>query len=145
MADYDFTSENAQALSFSAGDSLVLHCQASQDWWRGNKDGVEGLIPASYIRLLRTEELAAGSDQERRTPDIPRKISDDGIISKLPSFKSNIMMWEQKTLDRKVKAATTTSTKAPDLLKDVLDKSQETEVTVTTQDKKETMVVDTPV
>lgn len=144
VAEYDFTSETAKALSFSAGDTLVLYSQANQDWWRGNKDGEEGLIPASYIRLVSPEQLAVGSDQGQQNPDNPSEMSDDGIIRKLPSFKSNQMMWEQKTLDRKVKAATTTSTKAPDLLKDVLDKSQETEVTVTTQDKKN-IVVDTQV
>ena len=137
VAVYDFTSETAQALSFCAGDTLVLHSQASQDWWRGNKDGEEGLIAASYIRLVSPEQLAAGTDQEQEQQQqqqlSPGEISDEGIISKLPSFKSNIKMWEQKTLDRK-------TTKAPDLLKDVLNKSQETEVTV-----KDTLVVDTPV
>ena len=132
MAVYDFTSETAQALSFCAGDTLVRYSQASQDWWRGNKDGEEGLIAASYIRLVSPEQLAAGSHQEQEQLS-PGEISDEGIISKLPSFKSNIKMWEQKTLDRK-------TTKAPDLLKDVLNKSQETEVTV-----KDTLVVDTPV
>jgi len=148
VAVYDFTSETAQAPSFCAGDTLVLYSQASQDWWRGNKDGEEGLIAASYIRLVSPEELAAGSDQEQEqsqlSPDYPRKLSDDGIISKLPSFKSNIKMWEQKTLDRKTTKGGATN-KAPDLLKDVLNKSQE-RLTVTTEDKKDTIVVvDTPV
>ena len=148
VAVYDFTSETAQALSFCAGDTLVLYSQASQDWWRGNKDGEEGLIAASYIRLVSPEQLAAGSDQEQDqqqlSPNYSRKFSDDGIISKLPSFKSNIKMWEQKTLDRKTTKAGATN-KAPDLLKDVLNKSQE-RLTVTNQDKKDTIVVvDTPV
>ena len=59
MAEYDFTSESGQALSFSVGDTLVLYCRANQDWWRGNKDGEEGLIAASYIRLVTPEQLAA--------------------------------------------------------------------------------------
>ena len=144
MAEYDFTSESGQALSFSVGDTLVLYCRANQDWWRGNKDGEEGLIAASYIRLVTPEQLAAGSGQEQQPspePDQARKMSDDGIISKIPSFSTNIKMWEQKTLDRKSKA----TNKAPDLLKDVLNKSQETEVTVRTDDKKDKIVVDTPV
>ena len=146
MAEYDFTSESGQALSFSVGDTLVLYCRANQDWWRGNKDGEEGLIAASYIRLVTPEQLAAGSGQEQQSSpdqDQARKMSDDGIISKIPSFSTNIKMWEQKTLDRQTNAKASTS-KAPDLLKDVLNKSQETEVTVRTEDK-EKIVVDTPV
>ena len=138
VAEFDFTSETSRALSFSAGDTLVLYSQASQDWWRGNKNGDDGLVPASYIKLVNPEELAATSEQS--ISPYNRRKSEDGIISKLPSFKSNMQMWEQKTLER-------TNRKAPDPLKDVLNKSKETEVVtpVTVDDSKENLVVDTPV
>ena len=149
VAEYDFSSETGQALSFSAGDRLVLYCQASQDWWRGgNTEGQEGLIAASYIRLVSRDQLGADSDQEQQLLDPPdrpssRQVSEDGVITRLPSFKSNMKMFEQKTLDRDRK--NTMVAKAPDLLNDVLNKPQETKVTEAPEDKKNTLVVDTPV
>ena len=70
-----------------------------------------------------------------------RKISEEeeeGVISKMPSFNTKKQMWEQKMLGSK-------GGKAPDLLKDVLNKSQEIEVVVPNNDQPETLVVDTPV
>merc|ERR1719471_1178245 len=109
------------------------HLQPSQDWWRGSKDGDQEvlLIPDSYIRVV-------SQDQENTSPATPRRKDSDaeeGVISKLPSFNTKKMMWEEKTLERK-------GGKAPDLLKDLLNKSQETEVVVPTNEKQETLVVD---
>jgi len=142
VAEFDFASDTPRALSFSAGETLLLYSQASEDWWRGNKDGDDGLIPSSYIRLVSpspSPSPSRGQVSRGASPDTLRRLhsEDEGVISKLPSFKSNKQMWEKKTLDRK-------AAKAPDLLKDVLDKSQEIEV-VTSNDKKENLVVDTPV
>ena len=161
VAEYDFRSETGQALSFSAGDRLVLYCQASQDWWRGgNTEGQEGLIAASYIRLVSRDQLGADSDQEQQLLDPPdrqssRQVSEDGVITRLPSFKSNIKMFEQKTLERDRKNSNTMVfdrdrknpmvVKAPDLLNDVLNKPQETKVTEAPENKKDTLVIDTPV
>ena len=136
MAEHDFVPDTPRALSFSAGERLHLHSQASQDWWRGSKDGDQEvlLIPDSYIRVV-------SQDGENTSPATPRRKDSDaeeGVISKLPSFNTKKMMWEEKTLERK-------GGKAPDLLKDLLNKSQETEVVVPTNEKQETLVVDTPV
>ena len=161
MAEHDFVPDTPRALSFSAGERLHLHSQASQDWWRGSKDGDQEvlLIPDSYIRVVSQDQENPGSrnispatPRRRNTsPATPRRRNtspatprrkdseaEEGVISKLPSFNTKKMMWEEKTLERK-------GGKAPDLLKDLLNKSQETEVVVPTNEKQETLVVDTPV
>ena len=144
VAEHDYVPDTPRALSFSAGDTLLLYCQASPDWWRGNKEGDDGLmlIPDSYIRLLGQDKpqssLLRGS-RGSSPANIRREMSEDeGVVSKLPSFKTKKQMWEQKTLDRK-------ATKAPDLLKDVLNKSEEIEIVVPNNNKQDTVIVDTPV
>ena len=143
MAEHDFVPDTPRALSFSAGETLHLHSQASQDWWRGSKDGDQEvlLIPDSYIRVVGQDQENQDPRSRNTSPATPRrKVSEgeEGVISKLPSFNTKKMMWEEKTLERK-------GGKAPDLLKDLLNKSQETEVVVPNNEKQETLVVDTPV
>nr|XP_011715100.1 rho GTPase-activating protein 4 isoform X1 [Macaca nemestrina] len=51
VACFAYTGRTAQELSFRRGDVLRLHERASSDWWRGEHNGVRGLIPHKYITL----------------------------------------------------------------------------------------------
>ncbi|XP_025413471.1 SLIT-ROBO Rho GTPase-activating protein 1-like isoform X3 [Sipha flava] len=56
-AQYDFVARSERELSFKKGATITLHTQVSGDWWRGNVNGREGLIPDKYILLkIRDEE-----------------------------------------------------------------------------------------
>ncbi|PNJ09422.1 ARHGAP4 isoform 15, partial [Pongo abelii] len=51
VACFAYTGRTAQELSFRRGDVLRLHERASSDWWRGEHNGMRGLIPHKYIML----------------------------------------------------------------------------------------------
>ena len=51
IAQFDFTARSQRELSFKKGHVLTLYTQVSSDWWKGTKDGRDGLIPDKYILL----------------------------------------------------------------------------------------------
>jgi SLIT-ROBO Rho GTPase activating protein len=51
VAQFDFTARSQRELSFKKGDVLTLYTQVSGDWWKGSKDGRDGLVPDKYIML----------------------------------------------------------------------------------------------
>lgn len=53
VALFDYTGRSSSELSFKQGDRLILHIQASSDWWRGEVNGTKGLIPNKYISVSR--------------------------------------------------------------------------------------------
>ena len=112
----------SQVLSLKAKDVLELHTKASPDWWRGTRDGVEGLIAAKYVKILEDEEVNVREEEDD---------SDTGVVTKHMSYNTSRSMWEQKTLEKR-----RSKDRAPDLLQDVPDMSGETEVSLEKQAKK---------
>uniref|UniRef100_A0A674JKN0 SLIT-ROBO Rho GTPase-activating protein 1 n=1 Tax=Terrapene triunguis TaxID=2587831 RepID=A0A674JKN0_9SAUR len=49
IAKFDYIGRTARELSFKKGASLLLYQRASDDWWEGRHNGVDGLIPHQYI------------------------------------------------------------------------------------------------
>uniref|UniRef100_A0A7N8XAR8 SLIT-ROBO Rho GTPase-activating protein 2 n=1 Tax=Mastacembelus armatus TaxID=205130 RepID=A0A7N8XAR8_9TELE len=49
IAKFDYVGRSPRELSFKKGASLLLHLRASEDWWEGRHNGVDGLIPHQYI------------------------------------------------------------------------------------------------
>uniref|UniRef100_A0AAY4CP84 SLIT-ROBO Rho GTPase-activating protein 3 n=1 Tax=Denticeps clupeoides TaxID=299321 RepID=A0AAY4CP84_9TELE len=49
IAKFDYAGRSARELSFKKGASLLLYHRASEDWWEGRHNGVDGLIPHQYI------------------------------------------------------------------------------------------------
>uniref|UniRef100_A0A8C0IGB4 SLIT-ROBO Rho GTPase activating protein 3 n=1 Tax=Bubo bubo TaxID=30461 RepID=A0A8C0IGB4_BUBBB len=49
IAKFDYTGRSPRELSFKKGASLLLYHRASEDWWEGRHNGVDGLIPHQYI------------------------------------------------------------------------------------------------
>ncbi|XP_043944186.1 SLIT-ROBO Rho GTPase-activating protein 1 isoform X2 [Protopterus annectens] len=49
IAKFDYTGRSGRELSFKKGASLLLYQRASDDWWEGRHNGIDGLIPHQYI------------------------------------------------------------------------------------------------
>uniref|UniRef100_A0A3Q2YCM3 SLIT-ROBO Rho GTPase-activating protein 1 n=1 Tax=Hippocampus comes TaxID=109280 RepID=A0A3Q2YCM3_HIPCM len=49
IAKFDYVGRTPRELSFKKGASLLLYLRASEDWWEGRHNGVDGLIPHQYI------------------------------------------------------------------------------------------------
>uniref|UniRef100_A0A3P9CED0 SLIT-ROBO Rho GTPase activating protein 3 n=1 Tax=Maylandia zebra TaxID=106582 RepID=A0A3P9CED0_9CICH len=79
IAKFDYVGRSPRELSFKKGASLLLYLRASQDWWEGRHNGVDGLIPHQYIvvqdmddafseSIHRTEsETSSGPHHDDRT------------------------------------------------------------------------------
>ncbi|XP_072504122.1 SLIT-ROBO Rho GTPase-activating protein 2 isoform X2 [Notamacropus eugenii] len=64
IAKFDYIGRTARELSFKKGASLLLYHRASDDWWEGRHNGIDGLIPHQYIVVQDTEDGVA----ERSSP-----------------------------------------------------------------------------
>ncbi|NWW81934.1 SRGP2 protein, partial [Climacteris rufus] len=61
IAKFDYLGRTARELSFKKGASLLLYQRASDDWWEGRHNGIDGLIPHQYIVVQDTYvTLSAG-------------------------------------------------------------------------------------
>lgn len=63
IAKFDYAGRTPRELSFKKGASLLLYHRASEDWWEGRHNGVDGLIPHQYIVVqdlwVRTQHYTA--------------------------------------------------------------------------------------
>lgn len=51
-AQFDYSSNEAGDLPFRQGDRITLLAKESDDWWRGEVNGREGLFPASEFPAM---------------------------------------------------------------------------------------------
>uniref|UniRef100_A0AAQ4S2Z6 SLIT-ROBO Rho GTPase activating protein 3 n=1 Tax=Gasterosteus aculeatus aculeatus TaxID=481459 RepID=A0AAQ4S2Z6_GASAC len=76
IAKFDYVGRTPRELSFKKGASLLLYHRASEDWWEGRHNGVDGLIPHQYIVV---QDLPTrGADTPPRAaacPSSPHKVS----------------------------------------------------------------------
>uniref|UniRef100_A0A7M4ESF5 SLIT-ROBO Rho GTPase-activating protein 1 n=1 Tax=Crocodylus porosus TaxID=8502 RepID=A0A7M4ESF5_CROPO len=66
IAKFDYTGRTARELSFKKGASLLLYHRASDDWWEGRHNGIDGLIPHQYIVVQDTQRKKPESGSIRR-------------------------------------------------------------------------------
>ncbi|XP_049626890.1 SLIT-ROBO Rho GTPase-activating protein 2 isoform X3 [Suncus etruscus] len=78
IAKFDYVGRTARELSFKKGASLLLYQRASDDWWEGRHNGIDGLIPHQYIVVQDTEDGV----MERSSPK-----SEIEVISEPPEEK----------------------------------------------------------
>uniref|UniRef100_A0A4W6D6P3 SLIT-ROBO Rho GTPase-activating protein 1 n=1 Tax=Lates calcarifer TaxID=8187 RepID=A0A4W6D6P3_LATCA len=57
IAKFDYVGRSPRELSFKKGASLLLYLRASEDWWEGRHNGVDGLIPHQYIVVQDIHEI----------------------------------------------------------------------------------------
>uniref|UniRef100_A0A3B3ZVJ9 SLIT-ROBO Rho GTPase activating protein 1a n=1 Tax=Periophthalmus magnuspinnatus TaxID=409849 RepID=A0A3B3ZVJ9_9GOBI len=49
IAKFDYVGRSSRELCFKKGASLLLYQRASEDWWEGRHNGIDGLVPHQYI------------------------------------------------------------------------------------------------
>uniref|UniRef100_A0A3P8PMJ5 SLIT-ROBO Rho GTPase-activating protein 1 n=1 Tax=Astatotilapia calliptera TaxID=8154 RepID=A0A3P8PMJ5_ASTCA len=72
IAKFDYVGRSPRELSFKKGASLLLYLRASQDWWEGRHNGVDGLIPHQYIvvqDMVRVRSDGAAAPRHRNGAD----------------------------------------------------------------------------
>ncbi|XP_060898967.1 SLIT-ROBO Rho GTPase-activating protein 3-like isoform X2 [Labrus mixtus] len=63
IAKFDYVGRSPRELSFKKGASLLLYLRASEDWWEGRHNGVDGLIPHQYIVVQDMDDAFSDSTQ----------------------------------------------------------------------------------
>lgn len=48
---YDYTAANQDELSFSKGQLINIMDKTNPDWWKGEVNGVTGLLPTNYVKM----------------------------------------------------------------------------------------------
>ncbi|XP_059897953.1 LOW QUALITY PROTEIN: intersectin-2-like [Gadus macrocephalus] len=48
---YDYTAANQDELSFSKGQLISVLDKTNPDWWKGEVNGVAGLLPTNYVKM----------------------------------------------------------------------------------------------
>ncbi|XP_038551600.1 SLIT-ROBO Rho GTPase-activating protein 2 isoform X3 [Micropterus salmoides] len=66
IARFDYSGRTSRELSFKKGASLLLYQRASDDWWEGQHNGVDGLVPHQYIVVQDMTDGGRGSPK----PDV---------------------------------------------------------------------------
>ncbi|XP_029005735.1 SLIT-ROBO Rho GTPase-activating protein 2 isoform X2 [Betta splendens] len=66
VARFDYTGRTNRELSFKKGASLLLYQRASDDWWEGRHNGMDGLVPHQYIVVQDVPDGGRGSPK----PDV---------------------------------------------------------------------------
>uniref|UniRef100_A0A8C4DFY2 SLIT-ROBO Rho GTPase activating protein 2 n=1 Tax=Dicentrarchus labrax TaxID=13489 RepID=A0A8C4DFY2_DICLA len=61
IARFDYSGRTSRELSFKKGASLLLYQRASDDWWEGRHNGVDGLVPHQYIVVQEMPDGGRGS------------------------------------------------------------------------------------
>ncbi|KAM7395539.1 hypothetical protein PAMA_007013 [Pampus argenteus] len=51
IAMYDYTAANRDELSFSKGQLISILDKTNPDWWKGETNGVTGLLPTNYVKM----------------------------------------------------------------------------------------------
>ncbi|GLV43182.1 Rho GTPase activating protein at 92B [Carabus blaptoides fortunei] len=82
VAQFDFMARSDRELSLKKGDTVTLYNQVSNDWWRGNVNGQEGLIPDKYISLKM-------KDEDREKVELILKSSSSEEMLRRPASSSN--------------------------------------------------------
>ncbi|XP_031177752.1 intersectin-2a isoform X9 [Sander lucioperca] len=72
IAMYDYTAANRDELSFSKGQLISILDKTNPDWWKGDANGVTGLLPTNYVKMT-TE-----SDPSQQCTVDPLSMSEHG-------------------------------------------------------------------
>ncbi len=59
LALYNYNARNATELSFKKNEVFRIVSKDDSGWWKGEKDGKQGLFPHNYVKLLPRERVIA--------------------------------------------------------------------------------------
>uniref|UniRef100_A0A673Y7N3 SLIT-ROBO Rho GTPase-activating protein 1 n=1 Tax=Salmo trutta TaxID=8032 RepID=A0A673Y7N3_SALTR len=86
IAKFDYVGRTPRELSFKKGASLLLYLRASDDWWEGRHNGVDGLIPHQYIDIEKTMNTALHELRELERQNVA-KHAPDVVLDTLEPLK----------------------------------------------------------
>uniref|UniRef100_A0A8C4HVB9 SLIT-ROBO Rho GTPase-activating protein 1 n=1 Tax=Dicentrarchus labrax TaxID=13489 RepID=A0A8C4HVB9_DICLA len=73
IAKFDYVGRSSRELSFKKGASLLLYQRASEDWWEGRHNGIDGLVPHQYI-VVQDMHKKRSEPPSRRPPARPSDV-----------------------------------------------------------------------
>uniref|UniRef100_A0A8C9YMA6 SLIT-ROBO Rho GTPase-activating protein 1 n=1 Tax=Sander lucioperca TaxID=283035 RepID=A0A8C9YMA6_SANLU len=73
IAKFDYVGRSSRELSFKKGASLLLYQRASEDWWEGRHNGIDGLVPHQYI-VVQDMHKKRSDPPSRRPPARPSDV-----------------------------------------------------------------------
>uniref|UniRef100_A0A4W5RQX7 SLIT-ROBO Rho GTPase-activating protein 1 n=1 Tax=Hucho hucho TaxID=62062 RepID=A0A4W5RQX7_9TELE len=74
IAKFDYVGRSARELCFKKGASLLLYQRASDDWWEGRHNGIDGLVPHQYI-VVQDMHRKRTEPPSRRPPVRPNDVN----------------------------------------------------------------------
>uniref|UniRef100_A0A665W2T2 SLIT-ROBO Rho GTPase-activating protein 1 n=1 Tax=Echeneis naucrates TaxID=173247 RepID=A0A665W2T2_ECHNA len=74
IAKFDYVGRSSRELSFKKGASLLLYQRASEDWWEGRHNGIDGLVPHQYIVVQDIRHKKRSDPPSRRPPARPSDV-----------------------------------------------------------------------
>uniref|UniRef100_A0A8C9NSR1 SLIT-ROBO Rho GTPase activating protein 3 n=1 Tax=Serinus canaria TaxID=9135 RepID=A0A8C9NSR1_SERCA len=96
IAKFDYVGRSPRELSFKKGASLLLYHRASEDWWEGRHNGVDGLIPHQYIVVQDMLEFGLSMGPGIDTP--PRAAACPSSPHKIPLNRGRIESPEKRRM-----------------------------------------------
>ncbi|XP_072257385.1 SLIT-ROBO Rho GTPase-activating protein 1 isoform X1 [Pyxicephalus adspersus] len=83
IAKFDYTGRSARELSFKKGASLLLYHRASEDWWEGRHNGIDGLVPHQYIVVQDMDDTFSDSLSQKADSEASSgPVTEDKLSSK---------------------------------------------------------------
>uniref|UniRef100_A0A8C9MGM3 SLIT-ROBO Rho GTPase-activating protein 1 n=1 Tax=Serinus canaria TaxID=9135 RepID=A0A8C9MGM3_SERCA len=87
IAKFDYVGRSARELSFKKGASLLLYHRASEDWWEGRHNGIDGLVPHQYIVV---QDIRPGRSSDGHCPvHPPHPLSNSAMELGSPNLASH--------------------------------------------------------
>ncbi|XP_072124329.1 SLIT-ROBO Rho GTPase-activating protein 1-like isoform X3 [Mobula birostris] len=81
IAKFDYAGRSARELSFKKGASLLLYHRASEDWWEGRHNGVDGLVPHQYIVVQDTDDTFSDTLSQKADSEASSGAATDDKLS----------------------------------------------------------------
>ncbi|XP_045547808.1 SLIT-ROBO Rho GTPase-activating protein 2 isoform X2 [Salmo salar] len=76
IARFDYSGRTNRELSFNKGAPLLLFQRVSDDWWEGQHNGVDGLVPHQYIVV---QDM---TDGDRNSPKTEAELQEERVSTR---------------------------------------------------------------
>ncbi|KAF7666555.1 hypothetical protein LDENG_00101420 [Lucifuga dentata] len=85
IAMYDYTAANRDELCFSKGQLINILDKTNPDWWKGEANGVTGLLPTNYVKMTTESDPSQQWCADLKTLDTmtPQERKRQGYIHEL--------------------------------------------------------------
>uniref|UniRef100_A0A5S6QG63 SH3 domain-containing protein n=1 Tax=Trichuris muris TaxID=70415 RepID=A0A5S6QG63_TRIMR len=121
-ANYAYTAENDDELSFKAGDIITVLSKECEDpgWWLGELNGVQGVFPDNFVSAISPEE-ATGKVQPpvvplkpaKPCPSVPTEPGKGAKSATIAGYHGSKLPQTEEAADRKPDASASKAEAAP--------------------------------